>query len=49
MATKKELELALKNLVEKIHYVSNNQEFLGQFTMSFIHGNPYNGPTWEKK
>jgi len=47
--TKKELEAALKNLVDKLTEVENNSEYKGIWTVAYVHGIQYAGPSYAEE
>lgn len=42
-------ERVLRNLVNKLHQMNNDPKFTGVFTMAWVHGVEYSGPTWDKE
>lgn len=42
-------EVVLRNLVNKLNAMSQDPKFTGVFTMTWVHGIEYDGPTWEKE
>lgn len=48
MSTNK-YKVALEELVKKIEEVENNDSFKGLFTVAYVRGIQYSGPSWDKE
>ena len=44
-----ELESALKDLVDRLEFIHNDQEYIGVWVESQVHRGKYTGPTYEKE
>lgn len=40
---------ALEKLLEKLGQVESHPEYKSVWTLAYLHGQPYSGPTWEKE